>query len=44
MEWYWWLIIGIGLTAIGIAKIIYLPRFFKRYEQKKQETKKRMEE
>jgi len=43
MEWYGWLILGIALLAIGIAKIIFVPKYFKKLQQKSDAANKRME-
>jgi hypothetical protein len=34
MEWYWWVLIGVGFVALGFVKIKVWNRIKKKYEEK----------
>lgn len=44
MEWYWWIIIGAAVIAIGAFKIWYVPKWLKRMSDKKAKREKLMED
>ncbi|MFA7673573.1 MAG: hypothetical protein WCY62_06940 [Clostridia bacterium] len=34
MEWYWWVLIGVGIVALGFIKIKVWNSIKKKYEEK----------
>ncbi|HRX58075.1 MAG TPA: hypothetical protein P5075_04815 [Eubacteriales bacterium] len=44
MAWYWWALIIAGAAAIIWLKALYVPKWLKKQQLKKQERQKRMEE
>jgi len=44
MEWYWWVLIIAGVIGIGILKILYVPKWLKKQQEKKATQQKLAEE
>jgi hypothetical protein len=44
MEWYWWVLIGIGVVAIGYLKLKVWGNMTKTKAEKKQQVEKIKEE
>ena len=35
MAWYWWLLIAAGVAIVVWLKILFVPKYFKRQQEKK---------
>lgn len=44
MDWYWWVLISVGVISIVVLKVIYAPKYLKAKKEKQEQLKKKMEE
>ncbi|MBN1891926.1 MAG: hypothetical protein JW780_04030 [Clostridiales bacterium] len=44
MEWYWWVLIGVGVVGIVILKIKVGGAWLKKQKEKKEQREKMMED
>ena len=40
MDWYWWVLIGIGVIAIGFVKLKFFNSYLKKKQKEKEEQQK----
>lgn len=44
MDWYWWVLIGLGLVAFGYVKIKVTGKVLNRMKKRQEEKERRMED
>ena len=44
MAWYWWALIAVGVIAIVWLKIIFVPKYFQKQRDKKEQRERNEED
>lgn len=44
MQWYWWALIAVGVIVIVWLKAIFVPKFFKKMKEKREQRERNEEE